>query len=157
MADETIRAVTWEAPEHHHIEKGGDWFWALGIITVAAVVAALFFGNTLFALLLGIAGLVLGLYANKEPRIIPYGVTMRGLRVGDSLFPYSTLKSFYIDDEDPRGPQLLARSEKTFMPLIVMPLPPEYVDDIEDILALKLPEEFLEEPFVNKLLEFLGF
>ncbi len=156
MPPET-NSITWEAPEHYHIEKSSDWFWALGIITIAAVIAAFFFGNTLFALLLGVGGFVLGLFATKEPKIIPYAVTMRGLRVGDSLFPYTTLVSFYLDEDDPIGPQLLARTTRTFSPLIVMPIPPEYVDDIESILTLKLPEEYLEEPFINKLLEFLGF
>ena len=32
---EAIKAVTWEAPEHHHIEKRSDWFWVLGILAIA--------------------------------------------------------------------------------------------------------------------------
>jgi hypothetical protein len=43
------------------------------------------------------------------------------------------------------------------MPLIIVPIPPDYVEDIESILAPRLPEEHLEEPLANKLLEIIGF
>ena len=99
----------------------------------------------------------MGILAMREAKIVPYAVTLRGLRVEDKLYPYSTLESFFIDEDNPIGPMLLARSEKLFMPLIIMPLPDEYLDDIEQILSNRLPGEHLEEPFVNKVLEFFGF
>ena len=158
MSDnEVVRAITWEAHAHHHIEKGNDWFWVLGIITIAATIAAVLLGNTLFAILLFIAGLVTALHANRPPQIIPFAVTQRGLRIDDQLYPYSTLESFYIDEENLLGTQLRAKSDKLFMPLLILPLPEEYIDDIEDILASRLPEEHLEEPFATKVLEFFGF
>jgi hypothetical protein len=154
---EQVKSITWEAYEHHHIEKGNDWFWVLGIITTAVTITAILLGNTLFGILIFIAGLVTALHATQKPQIIPYAVTQRGLRIDDVLYPYSTLEAFYIDEEDHLGPQLFARSEKLFMPLIIIPIPEEYVDEIEEILATRLPEEHLEEPFATKLLEFFGF
>jgi len=152
-----IRSVSWEAPEHYQGEKSGDWFFALTIITVSVVIAALFFGNTLFALLCAVGGGVLAIAASRPPRIIPFVISVRGIKVGDELYPYTTLRSFHIDEDDPRGPHLLVLSQKHFMPLLVIPIPEEYIDDIEDILAPRLADEFLEEPLFQKLLEFLGF
>jgi len=43
------------------------------------------------------------------------------------------------------------------MPLIVMPLPPEHIDEIEDILKERLEEEEITEPFLVKVLELFGF
>tara|TARA_B100000745_G_C20119591_1_gene383314 strand:+ start:657 stop:1127 length:471 start_codon:yes stop_codon:yes gene_type:complete len=156
MADD-VRAVTWEAPEHHHFEKSGDWFWILGIATVTGALATFFFGNFLFAVLILIAGGIIGLVANQEPRIIHFSVSTRGLRIGNALYPYSTLECFFIDEDHPAGPQLLARSKKLFMPLLILPLPEEYIDDIEEILEVRLPEEHIEEPVAHKLLEIFGF
>ena len=154
---EVTKAVTWEAPEHHHIEKRSDWFWVLGILAIAGAGAAIFFGNMLFAILIIIGASVTALLGLREPRIIPFAVTQRGLRIDDTLYPYSTLESFYIDEDNPMGPQLLAKSERFFMPLIVMPIPEEYIDEVEEIIEIRLPEEHLEEPFAHKLLEFFGF
>jgi hypothetical protein len=153
----TPRAITWEAPEHHHVEKGNDWFFALTIIIIALVVAAIIFDNVLFALMIGLAGGALAVAAAKRPSIIPYAVTVRGVRIEDRLYPFSTLDSYHIDEEDPRGPQLLIKSEKKLMPLIVMPIPADHIDDIEHILKEKLEEEDLSEPFLVKILELFGF
>lgn len=155
--EQVARSVAWEAPEHHHIEKGGDWFFALLIITVALVIASVFFGNFLFAILCGVGGGVMAIAASKPPRIIPHEVSVRGIRIEDSLYPFTTLKSWHIDEDNPWGPQLLVMSQKYFMPLLVLPIPEEYVDDIEDIIAERLPEAYIEESFFNMFLEFLGF
>jgi hypothetical protein len=151
------RAITWEAPEHHHQEKGGDWYLVLAIIVIAAVIAAIIFGNTLFALLLVVAGLSLAVASAKKPSIIPYAVTIRGIRIDDRLYPYSTLKGYHIDEEDVKGPQLLVLSKRRFMPLLVLPLPPEYIDDVEAIMRDRLAEQLLEEPLFMKVLENFGF
>ncbi len=155
--DQAVRSVAWEAPEHTHGDKGGDWYFALGILTVAVIVASIIFGNFLFALLAGLSGASLAVATSQQPRIIRYGVSVRGVFVENTLYPFASLRSYYINEEDPRGPQLLAISDKTFAPMIVMPIPEEYIDEIDDILSERLPEEFLEEPLFNKILELLGF
>lgn len=151
------RSVAWEATAHSHVEKSSDWFWALGILAVSAGAASLFFGNFLLTILILLAASIVAIVAKKEPPITEFAVTVRGLRVGDNLYPYSTLEAYYIDEDDPNGPQLLARSNKLFMHLIVMPLPVEHIEDIEDILETRLPEEFMEEPLGTKILEIFGF
>ncbi len=152
-----VRAVSWEAPQHHHVEKGNDWFFALAIIVIALVVVAILIDNVLFALLIGIAGGVLAMSAAKRPAIVPYAVSVRGVKVEDELFPYSTLTAFHIEEENPRGPQLLIRTNRRTIPLLVLPIPPEHVDDIEDILKERLPEELIHEPLSLKILELFGF
>ena len=155
--DQAPRAITWDAPEHHHTEKGGDWFFAFTIIFIAIVLAAILLGNALFALLMAVAGLTLAVAAAKRPAIITYAVTVRGVQVGEQFYPYGDLKSFCIDEEDPKGPQLLVLSKRKLMPLIILPIPDECIDDIENIIGSKLPEDNLEEPLFNKFLEILGF
>lgn len=151
-----LRSITWEAPQHHHVEKGNDWFFALAIIIIALVVAAILFDSVLFALLIGLSGGALAVSAAKRPAIVPYAISVRGIKIEDRMYPFSSLDSYDIDEEDPRGPQLLIKSEKRLMPLIVMPLPPDHIDEIEDILKEKLVEEELMEPFLVKVLELFG-
>ena len=157
MSEEVTRAVSWEAPEHRHFDKRSDWFWALGIIALCGALAAFFFGNFLFAILILLGGGVVALQAAKPPRVVPFMVGTRGVRAGERLFTYGTLVSYRIDDEDPQGSQLLLKSTRMYMPLIVMPIPEEYIHDIEDLLSQRLPEEDLEEPLAHKLLELFGF
>ncbi len=157
IMEQSPRAVTWEAPEHNHTEKGGDWYFAFTVIFIAIVLASVMLGNPLFALLMGVAGLALAISVSKRPVIIPYSVSVRGVRVGDETYPFASLVSYTLDEDDPKGPQLLVKSNRHFMPLIVFTLPTEHIDDIESILRDKLPEESLEESFFVKVLEIFGF
>lgn len=154
---EKLRAVTWEAPEHNHNEKSGDWYWALGIIAIAGAAAALMFGSTLFAVVILLGAITMIIVAHREPKIMPFAVMTRGIRVGNDLYPYGTLESFYIDEDHPQGPMLLVKSGRLFMPLLILPIPEEHVDEIEDLISSRLPEEHLEEPFAHQLMEVLGF
>ena len=88
---ERAYGITWEGPEHHHLEPSTDWYWFLGIgaITVAAII--FFFGNFLLAILVLIGALVIGLAAAKPTAIIPFSISTRGVRVGDRIYPYLSL------------------------------------------------------------------
>ena len=44
--EERVRAVSWEAPEYYHTDKGSDWYWALSIVAGCGAIAAFFFGTT---------------------------------------------------------------------------------------------------------------
>jgi len=154
---EPARAISWEAPEHNHSEKGKDWFLALAIMVISIAVAAYLFDNILLSLLVVVAGGTMALAATKKPSIIPFSVTVRGVRIDDRLYPYSTLHAYHIDEEHPDGPQLLVLSKQKLMPLLILPLPEDYIDDVEDILREKLTEELIEEPLFMILLEKFGF
>jgi hypothetical protein len=155
--NEEVRGIAWEAFEHHHVEKKNDWFWVAGIIIIATSIASILLGNTLLGIMICTGGTVMLILAARPPKIIQYAVTQRGLRIDEKLYPYTTLEAFYIDEDGQFGPQLFVRSEKLFMPLLILPLPEEHLVTIEAIIAERLPEEHIEEPFAHKLLEFFGF
>lgn len=150
------RGIIWEAYEHHHFERGSEWFWVLGILTVTGSLAAILLGNSLLGILIALGGALVALLGTRGPKIISYAVTQRGLRIDEMLYPYTTLECFCITEESHLGPQLLVKSEKMFMPLLILPLPEDLQDEIEAIIAERLPEQHLEEPFAHKVLEFFN-
>ena len=152
-----LRAIEWEALEHHHDEKNSDWFWVLGILTISGAVTAVLFNNILLALVMLIGGAVMAILAMRPPKIVGYAITPRGVKIDSFLYPYTTLENYYIEESHIGGHQLLIRSQKMFMPLLILPMPEEHVDEIELIISERIPEEHLEEPFANKMLEFFGF
>lgn len=155
--DGDVKSVSWEGESHHHSKKGSDWYWVVGIVTAAVAVAAVLLGNLLFGVLVIVAGVVTIIHANRPPQIQNFAVTTRGVAIEDKLYPYSTLDAYFIDEEDPLGPQLFVRSQKVLMPLLVLPIPEEYLQEIDELIAERLPEEFMEEPLAHKVLELIGF
>ena len=155
--DETIRSIYWEAPEHNHIEKTGDWYWILGIIAISGSVASMIFGDVLFGIVIILAAGTMYLVGHRKPRVIEFEVSARGIRIEDTLYPYATLESYFLDETALVNPQLIIKSKKLFMSLLIIPIPAEYITPIEEMVGERLPEEHLEEPFAHKLMEFLGF
>ncbi|NBD74032.1 hypothetical protein GVX82_03250 [Patescibacteria group bacterium] len=152
------RRIEWEGYEHEHREKTPDWFWGLALVTLAVFVLAIFFNNVLFAILVLIAGFLMALFALREPQLTRFALTYRGLTINRTLYPFTTLESFWIDDMDEnRDPLLLIKSKRPLTPLLVIPVHPEDVDDVHEFLLAHLPEVEDAEPIAHKLFDLVGF
>lgn len=151
--------LRWEGYEHQHIERGADWFWALGIISITTALIVLLFGNFLFSVLILIAGATIGLLASKQPPIATFEITGRGLVIDDRLYPYDIMEAFWIEYETPAGPTLLLDTRRVFAPHLVIPIAETIDTDAvrEHFIQNGVPETELQEPLSHRLLEFLGF
>ena len=154
-------ALSWKAPEYHHFEKSNDWYWALWIIAIALSIAAFIFGNLLFGLLVILCAVTLHLHAHKPPRILSIELTERGVKVDTLLYPYETLDSFWVSvphhEHGHHFSHILIKSQKTLMPLIVVPIKEQNPETVREILQKHLVEEEHHEPLGHKILEYLGF
>jgi hypothetical protein len=150
--------ITWQDHEYLHFEKGAAWYWALGLIAVAGAVASLAFHNLLFAVFILISAFVLAILASREPEIVTFSITQRGVYVDERFYAYKGLKSFGIDELSPKHiPQLIIESKNRFMPHLIIPL--EHIDAnrVHHFLLDFLPEENHKEPITHKVMEYLGF
>lgn len=152
-------AITWEAVEHHHAERGSDWYWALGIVAVSTALTALLFGNFLFALLIVVAAGTMALVAMREPKVVEFALTDRGIRADDVLYPFKSINAFWVDQTEEEGHVLFVDTARITNPDLIVPLG-EAVDpeDVREfLLAHDIPEVEMQEPVSHRLLEFFGF
>ena len=154
-----IEGISWRAFEFAHRPKTSDWYWAVGIVTIGAVVAAIFFNNIILAILLIVGSLSLLLHANKPPRLLEYHLTQRGLIVDKKLYPISTIESFWIDEYEHRDSKLVLKSTKKTMVYIIVPLVPEVTpDEVRHFFfSNRVREVEHHEPFSQLMMEYLGF
>ncbi len=148
--------LTWNCYEHAHVERGRDWYWALGIITVSASLASFILSNVLFALILILAGCVLALIASQPPELTEVNIFTRGFRIGDITHRWEDVISFWIDVEGD-VPTLLIDTTKILSPNIVLPLTDIDPSLVREVLLNFAEERFLKEPVSHKLVELLGF
>lgn len=153
------KKITWEAADHIKVEKSTDWFWVIGIIAIGIAVLSIYFNNLLFALLILIGTFALFIQSHSEPYMQKYEINRKGVVIGDILYPYSSLESFWVIDEDGWDrDRMLVKSTKLFMPMIVMPLGEDVTpDDIRDYMLEYLDEEQMEESAIEKIVILLGF
>lgn len=148
--------ISWTAPEHFYVEKKPDWYWAVGIITLAIAAVTFIFGNIITGIFVIVAALALVLHASRPPRIVTYSITDRGIMANDVLYPFLTLESFWIP-HDKAIPRLIIKSRKTFMPYIVIFIDEVDPERVRDIMLTYITETEHHEPVLKHLLERLGF
>lgn len=148
--------IEWEAHQYEYKERSPDWFWAVAIVTVAVAVTSIIFGNVIFAILVLVGVFSLMLFVNREPDVVEVRIDERGVTRGKVHYPYETLRSFWVDP-DHSHPRIYLRSAKSFLPLILVPLGNADPERVSDALARTLEEEHHAPPFVERLLEHLGF
>ncbi len=150
------RKITWDTLEYEQKDKGADWYFALGIIAVSASVASFLLGNILFSILILIGALTLAMYGARKPATLNIEIDDRGILISNTLYPFNTLKSFWIE-ENTTPPKIIIQSEKTFMPYLILSLEDTDTDNVRIFLLEHLKEEELTEPLSQKVMEYLGF
>jgi hypothetical protein len=149
----------WEGREYDHNPKSADWYWALGIISVAAAVASVLFGNYLLAVLVIIAAGTLALHAAKEPPIHRFSLTEEGLIIGTDLHPFERMVSFSVleDVEGKVPPMLSIKTESWHSPHLIIPLQGVNADAVYAYFLQHVDESEHQHSFTDLVAAWLGF
>lgn len=156
MPDASPGTLRWSAYEHEHIERGSDWYWALGVIAASAALTAILFGNFLFALVIILAAVTIGLIAQKPPELHEFEISEKGIRIGQTFHPYDTVISFWVDEELPE-PLLLVDTTTFMSPNLIIPVADMDPEEVRSVLRPHAEEVPMKEPLAHKILEFFGF
>jgi len=148
--------VSWQAPEYIHREKSSDWYWIVGIITISIALISIILNNIIFGILIVVCSFTLSLFASRKPEKVTVDITDVGVTVGKTRYPYEELESFWIETREIH-PRILLKSKKTLMPFVVILLGDGSIEEIHAKLSEHLPETEHTEPFLEKLLIYLGF
>lgn len=149
----------WEGVEYSFNEKNADWYWALGIVTFAAVVAAILFSNLLLAAVIAAAGAAVALQAAKHPRLHHFQILDTGVAIDNSLYLYSDMYDFSILEYlDPSLPLALSiKTRHILAPHLLIPINDQDPDEVYEYLAQQLPEGEHADSFVDRLAHLLRF
>ncbi len=152
----TPALISWDAPAHIYYERRPDWYWSVGIISLAIVALCFIFGQIISGIFVIAAVSALVLHTTKPARTTYYEVNDRGVVVDDVLYPFTSLESFWIP-HDAIPPRLLIKSRKSLMPLIVILIDEVDPEDVREVMLTYIAETEHHEPFLKHVLELLGF
>jgi len=130
----------WLVDEYERHERGPVWYAASFLSGVGLILYALITQNFLFAIIIVMFGVIIGLSTLREPEKILFQVTTRGVGVGHLFVPYKELKDFWIVYEPPYVKNLYIEHKNALTPRIVVPI--EDADPVEMRRALL---EYLSE------------
>ncbi len=151
--------LEWEGREYDHNPKSADWYWALGIVAVAAVVAAVLFGNYLLAVLVIVAAAALALHAAKLPPLHQFRLVEQGIVIGEELHPFERMISFSVleDVEGELPPMLSIKTESWLSPHLVIPLQGVDADVVYAYFLQHVDEGEHPHTFTDLVAAWLGF
>jgi hypothetical protein len=148
--------LRWEALEYEEKERSNDWFWALGVIMLASIIASIIYKNYFFAILILLGGTMFFYFALKKPEHIEYELGDKGLRIHNFFLGYEKFISFHV--QVGIKPMLLFKAKRFFSPITSIPIKEEDAMQIKKILSEKnIPEEEMEEHTYEKVMNSLGF
>jgi hypothetical protein len=157
MPDSPENTMRWSAYEHEHVERGSDWFWALGVIAVCAALTSILFQNVIFALVILMGAFVLALIARRPPELHEFEIADRGIYVNGELHTYEHILGFWVETETEDGrPLLLIDTVKFMTPNLVIPIENVGHDEIRSFLQERVPEVPMHEGIAHRILEFFG-
>ena len=144
---------SWEGHEYAFEEHGADWYWALGIITLAAVLVAILFSNILLALVILAGAFSIGIQAAKHRRLHRFTIYDNGIAIDGDLYEYAAMRDFaileYVDPTLP--PALSIKTNRILAPHLLIPIHDYDPDEIYFYISNHLPEGMHEETLVDRL------
>ncbi len=154
MATDSL--ISWNAPEHYFVEKNPDWYWIVGIISLALTVVAFILGNIITGIFVIVASVALVLHASQKPENVYHEINDRGIIMNNTLYSFLSLESFWIPhDEMPA--KILLKSRQLLMPLIVIYIDEVDPESVREVLLKYIAETEQSEHFLSHLLERFGF
>lgn len=152
----TSALISWNAPEHLYVEKKPDWYWSVGVITLAIAAVTFIFGNVITGIFVVVSAVALVLHASRPARVIRHEINDRGIVVDETLYPFLTLDSFWIPHEG-FPPKIILKSRKLFMPYIVILIDEIDPESVREVMLRYIAETEHHEPLLKHALERLGF
>lgn len=148
--------ILWEDFEFRHRPKDARWFQYVVGSAFVLLLLVVFLKNILFAFFIILGTAVLIFSALQYPKRITYGITQQGVVIDKTLFPFQTLESFWIREEEEED-ILVLKSEKTLMPYILVPLGETDSNEVRNLLLNRLHEEPHEKTLAEVFAEYIGF
>lgn len=155
---------SWEAHEYFHHDRTVDWYWWVGLVAVILLGFAVWQRSFLFGVLILLGWFTSILYAIRDPHVIRFVLTDRGLIVENpeskesgKIYPWSQLDSFWVFYKPPVHAELSIKSKKTFMPYIKVPLGDEDPEAIKEIVSKYIPLEEQEESLIDNIAHLAKF
>ncbi len=151
--------LEWEGTEYDHNPKSTDWYWSLGIISVAGTVAAILFGNYLLAVLIIIAAGAITLHAAKHPPLHRFRLVEHGIVIGDDIHPFERMISFSVleDVEGKLPPMLSIKTMSWLSPHLIIPLEDVDADRVYAYFLQHVDESEHTHTFADVVAAWLGF
>ncbi len=143
--------IAWEGPEFETFERDKKWYLVASVILLLIIIYAAIVNSPIMAITFILIGTVGYVYLQKEPRHLTFAVTPEGILVGDEIYYFEDIDSFWIFYEPPHTYLLSLDTKNRLTPHVHIPL--HQVDPVQlrAVLLEFIPEVRQEMSLVDTL------
>lgn len=147
----------WEASEYIHHTKNFSWYFVYVAVMLVLLALAYFVTHSwTFIALVIVMSIAIGIYANRPPRTLHYGLTNSGIQIDQTVYKYADFRAFGIMNDGGLYSIMLIPA-KRFLPAVSIYFAEDDGEDIVDILGARLPMEEIHLDVVDRLVRRLRF
>lgn len=141
--------IHWQGPEYEHYPKEKIWYAGASLILAAIIIYALVTNSPIMAITFILVGVVGYVQLEKLPRVLDFKVTIDGLVVGNEIYKFDDIKSFWIFYEPPHIKILSIHIDALLTPYIHIPV--HQIDPVKlrEVLMEFIPEVKQEQTLVD--------
>lgn len=130
----------WRAPEFEVYEKSARWYLIAGIFIVAMVVYALYTNGPIMAITFILIGIVGYIHLQKDPRVITFSITSKGLIADKEMYLYDNINSFWIFYDPNHTKTISLHTKASMLPFVHIPIADEDPVKLRELLMRNVPE-----------------
>lgn len=131
--------VIWTASEYIDHARGAGWYMTLILGTFVLATLVYFITKDYFAAgVIGVVGMIVGVFSTHKPRQVQYELSASGLKTGEKSYPLNLFKSFALIREGALSSVSMIPI-KRFMPPLSIYFDPADEQKIVAILGEHLP------------------
>jgi hypothetical protein len=150
-------ALSWQASEYVHHEKGVEWFLALiGVATALLLLDIVLIRSWTFGILIVVMAMAAIVVARRPPHVISYLLSSEGIQIDEKHFGFHDFRAFGVIQEGAFYSIRLI-PVKRFMPMVSVYFPTEMGEQIVDVFGSMLPMEQIKLDPIDKFVEKIRF
>lgn len=130
----------WRAPEFEVYEKSTRWYLVASIFILLMVIYALYNNGPIMAITFILIGIVGYIHLQKDPRVITFSITSKGLIADKELYSYDNMHAFWIFYEPHHTKTISLHTKASMLPFVHIPLGDEDPVHLRELLIQSVPE-----------------
>lgn len=133
--------ASWQFPEFTKYERGPVWHIVAGLVVLGTLAYSIMTANFLFAVIIVIAVIIWTLQLRKDPQMIDFSISDKGVTIGSSFYKYESLKKFWIIYNPPETKSLYFDFKSVVKPAISIELQSQNPLKMRELLLQFLDED----------------
>jgi len=130
----------WEGPEFEVYEKSARWYIIAIVFILGMVAYALYTNGPIMAITFILIGIVGYIYSQKQPRLVTFAITSKGVFADKELYTYDNIFSFWIFYEPTHTRVVSLHTKASMLPYVHIPFDDENPVELREMLLKNIPE-----------------